>query len=172
MYDKISKEHRYEVTAENIITDFSNSVSHNNSINQKFIIHNNQIEAIELHTDQYYRPISDFDLDYKLLNENSEVIYSGDIVLGDIGVNDNILIYFNRGLLKMEIKDLEGAYNDFSQSISIYPDFVKAYLARASVSADMNDYASAQKDQYKADEIMERYKKMNKRSRSIPINQN
>lgn len=24
----------------------------------------------------------------------------------------------------------------------------------------MNDYASAQKDQYKADEIMERYKKM------------
>lgn len=95
MYDKISKEHRYEVTAENIITDFSNSVSHNNSINQKFIIHNNQIEAIELHTDQYYRPISDFDLDYKLLNENSEVIYSGDIVLGDIGVNDNILIYFN-----------------------------------------------------------------------------
>lgn len=73
---------------------------------------------------------------------------------------DNILIYFNRGLLKMEIKDYEGAYNDFSQSISIYPDFVKAYLARAATSMDMRDYDAAEKDRYKAEEIMDRYRRM------------
>jgi len=72
---------------------------------------------------------------------------------------DNILIYFNRGLLKMEIKDYEGAYNDFSQSISIYPDFVKAYLARAATSMDMRDYDAAEKDRYKAEEIMDRYRR-------------
>lgn len=73
---------------------------------------------------------------------------------------DNILIYFNRGLLKMEIKDLEGAYDDFTESIALYPDFVKAYLARSGVSADMGDYTSADKDRYKAHEIMDRYKRM------------
>lgn len=73
---------------------------------------------------------------------------------------DNILIYFNRGLLKMDIKDYRGAYDDFSTSIMIYPDFVKAYLARAAVSSAMKDYAAAGKDQYKAEEIMERYRKM------------
>lgn len=36
---------------------------------------------------------------------------------------DNILIYFNRGLLKMEIKDYEGAYNDFSQRYINIPGF-------------------------------------------------
>ena len=73
---------------------------------------------------------------------------------------DNILIYFNRGLLKMEIQDYTGAYNDFSESISLYPDFVKAYLARAAVSGEMDDFASARQDRYKAEEIMDRYKRM------------
>ena len=73
---------------------------------------------------------------------------------------DNILIYFNRGLLKMEIRDYTGAYNDFSESISLYPDFVKAYLARAAVSGEMDDFASARQDRYKAEEIMDRYKRM------------
>lgn len=53
-----------------------------------------------------------------------------------------------------------GAYNDFSQSISIYPDFVKAYLARAATSVDMRDYDAAEKDRYKAEEIMDRYRRM------------
>ena len=73
---------------------------------------------------------------------------------------DNILIYFNRGLLRMEIRDYMGAYNDFTESIRLYPDFVKAYLARASVSSMQGDYASADRDSYKAREIMERYQKM------------
>ena len=73
---------------------------------------------------------------------------------------DNILIYFNRGLLKMEIKDLDGAYYDFTESISLYPDFVKAYQARSMVSSRKHDYAEAEKDQYKAAEILDRYKKM------------
>ena len=60
----------------------------------------------------------------------------------------------------MEIKDYEGAYNDFSQSISIYPDFVKAYLARAATSMDMRDYDAAEKDRHKAEEIMDRYRRM------------
>lgn len=47
--------------------------------------------------------------------------------------SDNILIYFNRGLLKMEIRDWYGAYDDFSESIRLYPDFVKAYIVRAVV---------------------------------------
>lgn len=35
---------------------------------------------------------------------------------------DNILIYFNRGLLKMDIRDWYGAYDDFTESIHLYPD--------------------------------------------------
>ncbi len=37
---------------------------------------------------------------------------------------DNILIYFNRGLLKMDIRDWYGAYDDFTESIHLYPGFV------------------------------------------------
>lgn len=73
---------------------------------------------------------------------------------------DNILIYFNRGLLKMEIKDLHGAYNDFTESIRLYPDFAKAYMVRSAVNSELQDYAAADKDRYKAMEIVDRYKKM------------
>lgn len=73
---------------------------------------------------------------------------------------DNILIYFNRGLLKLQIKDLPGAYEDFSESIRLYPDFVKAYMMRAVVNNEMQNYASADNDSYRARTIMERYRKM------------
>ncbi|MDL2331361.1 tetratricopeptide repeat protein, partial [Odoribacter sp. OttesenSCG-928-A06] len=73
---------------------------------------------------------------------------------------NNILIFFNRGLLKYEIKDLEGAYADFSESIRLYPDFVKAYLARASVNNDLQNYTEADRDHGMALAIMDKYKKM------------
>lgn len=82
---------------------------------------------------------------------------------------DNILIYFNRGLLKMEINDLHGAYDDFSESIRLYPDFVKAFLARAAVSSELKDETEAEKDRYKATEIMERYKKMKSGDRNALV---
>jgi len=92
------------------------------------------------------------------VGDNNRAIEDLDRVL-EMNPN-NILIYFNRGLLKMEVKDVNGAYEDFSESIALYPDFVKAYLARAAVSDEMNDHAAADRDRYKADEIMERYQRM------------
>ena len=73
---------------------------------------------------------------------------------------DNILIYFNRGLLKMDIRDWYGAYDDFTESIHLYPDFVKAYLARAAVNQELKDFEAADKDHYLAMQIMDRYKRM------------
>lgn len=73
---------------------------------------------------------------------------------------DNILIYFNRGLLKQEIKDYVGAYEDFTESITRYPDFVNAYLARAGINSERGDFQAAAADRYKADEILNRYQRM------------
>ena len=69
---------------------------------------------------------------------------------------DNILIYFNRGLLKMDIRDWYGAYDDFTESIHLYRDFVKAYLARAAVNQELKDFEAADKDHYLAMQIMDR----------------
>lgn len=82
---------------------------------------------------------------------------------------DNILIYFNRGLLKMEIKDWYGAYDDFTESIALYPDFVKAYLARAAVSNELKEVKEADRDQFAAMQIMERYKKMKEGDRNALV---
>jgi tetratricopeptide (TPR) repeat protein len=82
---------------------------------------------------------------------------------------DNILVYFNRGLLKIEINDLPGAYADFSESIRLYPDFAKAYLVRAVVSDRLQNYGSAERDRYLAQEVLERYRKMKEGDRNALV---
>ncbi len=82
---------------------------------------------------------------------------------------DNILIYFNRGLLKSEIRDWYGAYDDFTESIRLYPDFVKAYLARAAVSAELGDLAAAEADRTRAEQVMERYRRMKEGDRNALV---
>lgn len=92
------------------------------------------------------------------IGDNNRAIADLDKVV-DMNPN-NILIFFNRGLLKYETNDLEGAYNDFSESIRLYPDFVKAYMVRSAVNSALNRYAAADMDRFKANEIMQKYKKM------------
>lgn len=82
---------------------------------------------------------------------------------------DNILIYFNRGLLKSEIRDWYGAYDDFTESLRLYPDFVKAYLARAAVNAELGDYEAADADRFRAEQVMERYRKMKEGDRNALV---
>ena len=48
----------------------------------------------------------------------------------------------------MDIRDWYGAYDDFTESIHLYPDFVKAYLARAAVNQELKDFEAADKDHY------------------------
>lgn len=73
---------------------------------------------------------------------------------------ENILVYFNRAMLKREINDQLGAYNDLTESIRLYPDFAKAYILRAVINEELDDPKAAASDRYKADEIMNRYKRM------------
>ena len=124
---------------------------------------------------QYTEALADYTRVLKLDSTYIYAYYNRGLLLAEVGDyknairdmdevlllnRDNILIYFNRGLLKMESRDMEGAYYDFSASIALYPDFVNAYLARASVSVRMGDYLAAERDHHKADEILDRYRKM------------
>lgn len=83
--------------------------------------------------------------------------------------SDNILIYFNRGLLKMEIRDWYGAYDDFCESIRLYPDFVKAYIVKAAVDEELGRLDEAEKDRYMAMQIMDRYKRMKEGDRNALV---
>jgi tetratricopeptide (TPR) repeat protein len=91
---------------------------------------------------------------------------------------DNILVYFNRGMLKLETGDKQGARDDFSESIALYPDFANAYLARAiathdnlppATPAERANERAAERDRQKANEIMERYRRMKQGDRNALV---
>lgn len=69
----------------------------------------------------------------------------------------------------MEIRDWYGAYDDFTESIRLYPDFVKAYLARAAVCGELGRDGEAEGDRYAAGQVMERYRKMKEGDRNALV---
>jgi len=73
---------------------------------------------------------------------------------------DNMLIYFNRGLVKADIGDNLGAIADYTTAIEIYPDFAKAYLARSSAKRDINDLEGSIEDRNQGLIIIDKYKRM------------
>lgn len=74
--------------------------------------------------------------------------------------------YFNRGLIKVGLKDLEGALNDYNSAIGINPDNQHNYWERASVYRKLSKKEEAKKDMKKFSDIRKSYvlnKKVNKK---------
>ena len=61
--------------------------------------------------------------------------------------------YVNRGLVKSEFKDYNGAISDYTQAIEINPNDATAYYNRGSVKYNLKDYNGAISDYTKAIEI-------------------
>lgn len=67
------------------------------------------------------------------------------------------LAYFNRGNIKKEISDYQGAINDFNKAIEIKPDYVECFMNRGYLRDEMGDYKYAIQDYSNAIEINPRY---------------
>ena len=64
-----------------------------------------------------------------------------------IAVNpNNVLAYFNRAGVFLEMGRYRDAMDDYSQAINLYPDFAKAYMNRSYAKNQLGQFNSARKD--------------------------
>jgi len=63
----------------------------------------------------------------------------------DLAPND-AWAYFNRGLVKDELKDYDGAMKDYDEAIRLNPEFATAFSNRGLVKDKLKDYEGALKD--------------------------
>jgi tetratricopeptide (TPR) repeat protein len=72
---------------------------------------------------------------------------------------DNVLAYFNRASVFLELGRYREAMDDYSQAINLYPDFAKAYMNRSYVKNKLGQFNSAQADYDIAQKKIAEYKK-------------
>jgi protein O-mannosyl-transferase len=61
--------------------------------------------------------------------------------------------YYNRGLVRKELGDEEGAKQDYTKAIELKPDYSQAYNNRANIEANFNDNEKAMEDYNRAIEL-------------------
>ena len=54
--------------------------------------------------------------------------------------------YYNRGVGKFNLKDYQGAINDYNKTIQLQPDYAEAYHNRGEAKVQLQDYAGAIED--------------------------
>ncbi len=59
---------------------------------------------------------------------------------------NNVLAYFNRAAVFMELGRFREAMDDYSQAINLYPDFAKAYMNRAYAKSQLGQFTSSKQD--------------------------
>ncbi|MBI9077247.1 MAG: tetratricopeptide repeat protein [Desulfatibacillum sp.] len=72
------------------------------------------------------------------------------IELGHEGIYKSLM---KRGVIRFGTKDYEGAVEDFSRIIQLYPEFAEAFYFRGLTYQQMNEPAKAQEDFQKAAEL-------------------
>ena len=60
-----------------------------------------------------------------------------------IHLNPDEKVYYNRGTVKLVLRDYEAAIADFDQAIRLQPDFVAAYINRGTVKRVLGQYEAA-----------------------------
>lgn len=56
---------------------------------------------------------------------------------------DEAKVYYNRGTVKLVLRDYDAAIADFDQAIRLHPDFVAAYINRGTVKRVLGQYEAA-----------------------------
>jgi tetratricopeptide (TPR) repeat protein len=74
---------------------------------------------------------------------------------------ENVLAYFNRASIFIEMGLYENALEDYDKSIELYPDFAKAYMNRAYVKNLMGDYKASKRDYDTAQKKVQEYRAKN-----------
>lgn len=71
-----------------------------------------------------------------------------------IGIDPNIAeVYNNRGILRKNMNDEEGALQDYNKAIELNPNYADAYNNRGNLREDLNDNEGALQDYNKAIEL-------------------
>ena len=71
---------------------------------------------------------------------------------------ENVLAYFNRASIFIEMERYQDALEDYDRAIELYPDFAKAYMNRAYVKNMMGDYKSSKEDYEIAQKKVQEYR--------------
>ena len=76
-----------------------------------------------------------------------------------ININpNNVLAYYNRAALFLQLEQYQNAMDDYSEAINLYPDFAKAYMNRSYVKNQLGQFKSAQIDYNIAQAKVQAYK--------------
>lgn len=81
------------------------------------------------------------------------VVALAKIIAPSNSVQNNAKEFNNNGRAKRELKDYQGAIQDFSKAIEINPNYVDAYVNRGLAEDDISDYQGAIRDYSKAIEL-------------------
>ncbi|MBO1063133.1 MAG: tetratricopeptide repeat protein, partial [Aphanizomenon flos-aquae CP01] len=71
-----------------------------------------------------------------------------------IKINPNYAdAYYNRGIVRNELGDKQGAIDDYNQAIKINPNYAKAYVGRGYVYYQLGDKQKAREDLQRAAQL-------------------
>jgi tetratricopeptide (TPR) repeat protein len=74
----------------------------------------------------------------------------------------NVLAYFNRASIFIELGQYKNALEDYDKAIELYPDFAKAYMNRSYVKNMLGQHKAAKKDYDTAQKKVNEYRDKNR----------
>lgn len=140
MKDNILGEHQHQIYN---VEDTINYIDINpgTSIEQKFNLKYNQIDALMLNTSQLCETLNEFILNYRILDENKEVLYVGSIDLTGIGANTKITMYLDNTLSDIKNMDLLLELSTQSYGVLSLVSDTNNNIGMGFISNEKTDYA-------------------------------
>ena len=102
------------------------------------------LNTVDVEVDSQYQSeptvnYTDYDIEYQSATVTSSTHYGKDNL-------NSAETYLNRGDTRSQLKDYQGAIQDYSESLRINPNNPKAYINRGHARSELKDYKGASKD--------------------------